>query len=144
MPVDLQGRGQYLELALFSQNVVSALLEFVDKDREDRLEPSLNEALTSLNAVTSDDLNRLVGERVAAFSSYEQLKTLNEVWSKDDIVWSKDDIKEAAEVISRLLNAPKPSKKKADAERLVDLFSKLQKQALRRHFQQPLDAAIAW
>jgi hypothetical protein len=137
MPVDLQGRGQYLELALFSQNVVSALLEFVDKDREDRLEPSLNEALTSLNAVTSDDLNRLVGERVAAFSSYEQLKTLNEVWSKDDI-------KEAAEVISRLLRAPKPSKKKADAERLVDLFSKLQKQALRRHFQQPLDAAIAW
>jgi hypothetical protein len=136
MPVDLQGRGQYLELALFSQNVVSALLEFVDKDREDRLESSLKEALASLNAVASGDLNHLVGERVAAFASYAQLKTLNEVWSQAD----KD---EAASMIRSLLQSSKPvAKKKAQAERLVGLFSKLQNQAL-RDFEQPLNAAVA-
>jgi len=134
MPTDLQDRTQYLELALFSQNVISALLDFVDKNRQERLE-SLSEAQSSLDAVNSDDLKRLVGERMAAFSSYEQLKTLTDAWSAEDR-------NNAIEMIRDLLESPKPlSAKRAIAERLVKLFSRLQTQAL-RYFEQPADPAL--
>lgn len=136
MPIDLQDRTQYLELALFSQNVISALFDFVDKNQHDRLETALKEALSSLEAVNSSDLKKLVGERVAAFSSYEQLKTLTEVWSTDDR-------NAAIEGIRRLLKSPKPiATKRAVAEKLVGLFSKLQNQAL-RHFEQPAGPVMA-
>src|SRR6266567_1538535 len=133
MPIDLQDRTQYLELALFSQNVISALLDFVDKNKPDRLEASLKEALLSLEAVNSGDLTKLVAEHVAAFSSYEQLKTLEEVWSPAQQ-------RAATGMIRDLLKSPMPiAKKRAIAEQLVELFSKLQSQAL-RHFNQPADA----
>ena len=135
MPNDLQGRTQYLELALFSQNVVSALLDFVDKNKQDRLEASLKGALSSLDAVNSRQLTKLVGEPVAAFANYQQLKTLKEVWTAAD----RDA---AAGMIRDLLEPQKPAAaKKAEAERLLDLFSKLQNRAL-RHFQQPTKAAM--
>ena len=132
MPIDLQGRTQYLELALFSQNVVGALLDFLDKDQDERLAKYLKDARASLDAVNSGDLNKLLGERIAAFSSYEQLRTLKEVWSEDD--------QKAAAAMIRDLLAPakKVAAKKEMAERLVKLFSKLQNQAL-RHFEQPAD-----
>jgi hypothetical protein len=51
MPTNLQGRTEYLSLALFSQSVVSALLDFVDQDKSERLESSLREALGSLEDI---------------------------------------------------------------------------------------------
>lgn len=47
-PVDLQDRSKYLSLALFSQRVVSALVDYVDEDKVKRLRPSLIEALEAL------------------------------------------------------------------------------------------------
>ena len=53
MPTNLQGRTQYLSLAIFSQSVVSALLDFVDQNKSEHLESSLREALGSLDDINS-------------------------------------------------------------------------------------------
>lgn len=126
-PMDLQDRAQYLSLALFSQKVVSALMEYVDENKGGKLKPSLDEALNSLTQTrrSSESFER----RAAAFTSYGHLRTLEEVWS------SKDRAR-AIRMIRRVLSAPKDPKTKVVANKLIELFSELQNQAL-WNFEQP-------
>ena len=79
MPTDLQDRTQYLSLALFSQKVISALMEYVDENKSGSLKPSLDEALISLTSIQAKRPSVLSQRRVAAFTSYEHLRTLEEV-----------------------------------------------------------------
>jgi hypothetical protein len=126
-PIDLQNRAQYLSLALFSQKVISALMEYVDEDKRVRLKPSLKEALVSLQH--SKRLPSPSQRKVAAFTSYEHLRTLEEVWS------SKRRDK-AMRMMRVVLHAPKSPKTKTAANELIGLFSDLQNQAL-WNFEQP-------
>jgi hypothetical protein len=126
-PIDLQNRAQYLSLALFSQKVISALMEYVDEDKRARLKPSLKEALVSLQH--SKRLSSPSQRKVAAFTSYEHLRTLEEVWS------SKRRDK-AMRMMRVVLQAPKSPKTKTAANELISLFSDLQNQAL-WNFEQP-------
>jgi len=127
MPMDLQDRAQYLSLALFSQKVVSALMEYVDENKNGKLRPSLAEALDSLLQTKRPSVNSQ--RKVAAFTTYEHLRTLEEVWSARERA-------EAIRVIRAILRTPKDPKTKRVANRLIDLFSKLQNQAL-WNFEQP-------
>jgi hypothetical protein len=124
-PIDLQDRAQYLSLALFAQEVVNVLMEFVDENKRQELKPALDEALNSLEGVASVSSQR----RAAAFTSYEQLRTLEEVWKPEQ----RD---RAMEMIQTILRAPEDPKTKAVANNLIVLFSKLQEQAL-WNFEQP-------
>jgi len=126
-PMDLQDRAQYLSLALFSQKVVSALMEYVDENKSARLKPSLDEALESL----LQSKRSFVPSRpkVAAFTSYEHLRTLDEVWTSTDRG-------KAIRMIRVVLRAPKNPKTKVVANELIRLFSELQNQAL-WNFEQP-------
>jgi len=124
--MDFQDRAQYLSLALFSQKVVSALMEYVDENKGKELESSLAEALDSL---VHSGRSPASSQKVAAFSSYEQLRTLEEVWS------NKDRLK-AIRMIRKVMSAPKDPKTKALANELIELFSELQNQAL-WNFEQP-------
>jgi hypothetical protein len=126
-PMDLQDRAQYLSLALFSKKVVSALMEYVDENKSARLKPSLSEALESLLHAKHPSVSSR--QRVAAFNSYEHLRTLEEVWS------AKDRGK-AIRMIRAVIRAPKSPKTKAVADELIHLFSELQNQAL-WNFEQP-------
>jgi hypothetical protein len=126
-PMDIQDRAQYLSLALFSQKMISALMEYVDENKSKRLKPSLEEALYSLVQAQHPSVSSQ--RRVAAFTSYEHLRTLEEVWS------AKDRAK-AIQMIRKVLSAPKNPKTKAVANELILLFSKLQDQAL-WNFEQP-------
>ena len=126
-PVDLQDRAQYLSLALFSQKVVSALMEYVDEDKTTKLRPSLREALDSLLQTSRSTVPS--PRIVAAFTSYEHLRTLEEVWS------AKDRAK-AIKMVRTVLTAPKKPNTKNVANKLIDLFSELQNQAL-WNFEQP-------
>jgi hypothetical protein len=131
MPMDLQDRTQYLSLALFSQKIVSALMEYVDENKSAKLKPSLEEALTSLRSIQAKAPEEvLTRRRVAAFTSYEHLRTLEEVWSASE---RSDAIKMIRTI---LRSAPKDPKTKLVANRLIKLFSKLQNQAL-WNFEQP-------
>jgi len=126
-PIDLQDRAQYLSLALFAQEMVSVLMEYVDENNEKRLKPALNEALDSLQVAEGGSVSSR--PRAAAFTSYEQLRTLEEVWKPVE----RD---KAKQLILVILNDPEKPKAKPAANRLIDLFSKLQDQAL-WNFEQP-------
>ena len=127
MPMDLQDRAQYLSLALFSQKLVSVLMDYVDENKRGQLRPSLNEALESLLQTKRPSLASQ--RRVAAFNSYEHLRTLDEGWSAKERA-------EAIRMIRAILRAPKDAKTKRVADKLINLFSKLQNQAL-WNFEQP-------
>lgn len=129
MPMDLQDRAQYLSLALFAQKVVSALTDYVDENKNLRL-TSLNAALDSLRSIDTKRPSVLQQGKVAAFGSYEHLRTLEEVWNSTDR-------SQAIKIIRTLLRSPSGDPKtKAMAEKLIDLFSRLQDQAL-WNFEQP-------
>jgi len=125
-PIDLQNRAQYLSLALFSQKVVSALMEYVDESKSARLETSLQEALASLQHSKRPSPSQ---KKVAAFASYEQLRTLEEIWSTKGR-------NRAIRMMKAVLRAPKDPKTKKTANDLIGLFSNLQNQAL-WNFEQP-------
>ncbi len=126
-PMDLQDRAQYLSLALFSQKVVSALMEYVDENKSARLKPSLAEALDSLLHAKRPSVSSQ--RKVVAFTSYEHLRTLEEVWSAADRG-------KAIRMMRVVLRAPKNPKTKAVANELIQLFAQLQNQAL-WNFEQP-------
>ena len=128
-PMDLQDRAQYLSLALFSQKIVSALMEYVDENKREKLKPSLDEALVSLRSIQTKRPSPASERRVAAFTSYEHLRTLEEVWSAKDRT-------NAIRMMQAVLRAPRNPKTKPVANNLIDLFSKLQDQAL-WNFEQP-------
>jgi hypothetical protein len=134
MPTNLQGRTQYLSLALFSQSVVSALLEFVDQNKSEHLEISLREALRSLEDINSGNLHRFAQRRAVGFSSYEHLQTLDQVWSVSE---REEAIRMIGELLTQPVDAPA---KKDDANRLINLFVRLENQAL-WNFEQPRTAS---
>jgi endonuclease YncB( thermonuclease family) len=126
-PMDLQDRAQYLSLALFSQNIVSVLMEYVDENKLGKLKPCLTEALESLVQTTRS--MPPTQHNVAAFNSYEHLRTLDEVWSAKKRA-------SAIKMVRTVLAAPRKPGTKDVANQLIDLFSELQNQAL-WNFEQP-------
>src|SRR5580704_7837035 len=121
-PIDLQDRAQYLSLALFAQEIVSVLMQYVDDNKSNNLEDTLSGALCSLNVAEGVPVPAY--RRAAAFTSYEQLRTLEEVWKQRE----RDKAKRMIKII---LSEPKDPKAKPAANNLIELFSKLQDQALR-------------
>jgi hypothetical protein len=126
-PMDLQDRAQYLSLALFAQKVVSVLMDFVDERKNTHLKISLEEALNSLQRAKDPSASSL--KRATAFGSYEQLRTLDEVWSDKDRA-------NAIRMIRTILRAPNSPNSTRVANDLITLFSDLQNQAL-WNFEQP-------
>lgn len=127
-PIDLQDRARYLSLALFAQEVVAVLIKYVDDDQDQKLRPTLEEAFQSLEAV-EPKAEVLSHRRAAAFTNYEQLRTLDEVWKPIDR-------EEAKRMIQMVLQEPRNLNAKPAASRLIDLFSRLQDRAL-WNFEQP-------
>jgi hypothetical protein len=125
-PIDLQDRAEYLTLALFAQRIVSVLMAYVDEKKSAKLKGALEGALDSLQRVQHPTLSR---SKVAAFGSYEQLRTLDEVWTDQDRT-------RAVRMIRAILRAPDSPKSSKIADELIRLFSDLQNQAL-WNFEQP-------
>lgn len=126
-PMDLQDRAQYLSLALFAQQTISVLMEYADEGKSQRLKTSLQQALNSL--LLAKDPSASASRRVIAFGSYEQIRTLEEVWSNKDR-------ENAIRMMRAILRAPSSAKSKEVANDLISLFSGLQNQAL-WNFEQP-------
>jgi len=127
-PIDLQDRARYLSLALFAQEVVSVLIKYVDEEQNQKLESALQDALSSLEAAEPKAAVQS-HRRAAAFTNYEQLRTLEEVWKPAD--------REAAkQMLQTVLREPRNPDAKSAANKLIDLFSRLQDRAL-WNFEQP-------
>jgi hypothetical protein len=118
---EFEGRTEYLSLALFSQSLVAELLNFVKSCESTMLLPILKGALTSLRDVQSGEVRRFGRRNAVAFNSYQQLSTLTKAWS--------DDERESAiRLIERLVE--NPDDRRSEASQLIDLFTRLQVQAL--------------
>jgi hypothetical protein len=131
-PIDLQDRAQYLSLALFAQEVVSVLMQYVDENKSDDLKAALTGALSSLKGAEGASVPPY--RRAAAFTSYEQLRTLEEVWKQRER-------EKAKRMIKIILDKPKDPRAKPAANDLIKLFSKLQDQAL-WNFEQPRPVSL--
>jgi hypothetical protein len=125
--MDLQDRAQYLSLALFSQAIVSVLMEYVDEGKTSKLRATLGEALRSLKQAQNPQVHPQADTTV--LTSYEHLRTLEEVWRPEVRA-------EVIRKIERVLTGSKNQKTKTVANELIGLFSKLQVQAL-WNFEQP-------
>ncbi len=130
MTTDLRSRTHYLSLALFSQRAIGALLDYLDKGTAAQLQESLVDALRSLESLDKGELPSFSQRKAAVFGSYEQLRTLKEVWTRED----RD---RAMTTIGLLLTeSADPGATRAGAQALIDLFERLGNQA-RWNFEQP-------
>ena len=129
MPAAIQSRTQFLVLAEFCQKVISSLLDYINGTRQ--LQSStLDEVLQALGSVQSGNSYRFGQRSAAALSSYEQVRTLEEVWTKRQVA-------DAIRLTTELLGDTEGDRaKKEKAGELLALFSKLQTKAL-WNFEQP-------
>ncbi len=125
--MDLQDRAQYLSLALFAQGVISALMGYVDENKRAHLKDALEDALSSLLRAKNPSLSPR--GRASVFNSYEQLRTLEEVWNADER-------ESAIRMMRAIVRAPSSRNVKPNADKLISLFARLQNQAL-WNFEQP-------
>lgn len=121
MSPEFEGRTEYLSLALFSQSLVAELSEFLRSGDPARLLPALKDALKSLQDVQSGEVRRFGRRNAVAFNSYQQLTTLTKAWSDDER-------ERAITLIERLIE--NPDNRRTEASQLIDLFTRLQVQAL--------------
>jgi len=133
MAASIQSRTQFLILAEFCQNVISVLLDYINGTGE--LQTStLKKVLRALKSVQLGDPYTFGQRSAAALSSYEQVSTLAEAWSDQEIA-------EAVKLTKELLSTTFMVRRKpATARKLLDLFSKLQTKAL-WNFEQPTQSA---
>jgi hypothetical protein len=129
MPTDLQNRAQYLKLAEFCQPVISSLICYIDGS-ESLQTNVLKDARVALSSVKSGDPYRFGQRPTAALGSYQQVRTLEEVW--------RDQLDNVISLTSSLIEQTKETEDehKAKAKALADLFIKLQTKAL-WNFEQP-------
>jgi hypothetical protein len=133
MPTDLQSRTQYLELAAFCQSIIASLSDYVAGKKQLPID-ILQDAVTALNSVMSGDPYRFGQKSAAALGSYEQVRTLEECWKTPDQ-------KAAAQLTAAiLLNQGDIGGSKADAQKVIELFARLQTKAL-WNFEQPKQTA---
>jgi hypothetical protein len=129
MKADLRSRSQCLTLALFTQRTIRELLNFIETGNRDTLRPALSDALTSLEDVRRGELPQFTQRRPALFASYEHLRTLEEVWSRDEQDAAVSDLH------NLLQEDPTSPDAQASAHRLIDLLTKLGNRA-RWNFEQ--------
>jgi len=129
MPAGLQSRTQFLILAEFCQKVISSLLDYINGGKQLQRD-ALEEALEALKSVQSRDSYRFGQRSAAVLSSYEEVRTLEEAWTSDQIT---DAIRLTSELLQ---DTDGDDTKRTKAGELLALFSKLQIKAL-WNFEQP-------
>ncbi len=125
---DARSREEFLLLSFFCQNVVGALLDFVEDDKNPGNE--LAEAILSLENSSEEQLKGILGSK-NAFQSFEQFNTLLKVWPEPT---------ERKAVVRQLRivqdESEKSAARKSAAKRLIQQFTQLQHHAL-ASFNQP-------
>ena len=129
MPTKLQSRTQFLALAEFCQKVIATLCDYIADEALDTA--TLEQVYRALDSVRSGDPYRF-GQRsaAAAFNSYEQLRTLEQAWTEDQIA---ETIRLTKALLAR---GSEDNSTKQEANDLLELFSQLQTKAL-WNFEQP-------
>jgi hypothetical protein len=119
-------RPQYLSLALFSRQIIDALLDLVRGGNREKLEKALPDAIGSLEAAT-DSRNAAAlspaASRIA--TSYDQVRTIDELFPPEDR-------RRMIETLKALESANANLEEQRDgALRAIEFFYKIENRALR-------------
>ena len=122
-------RSQFLSLAVLSQSVVEALIAYIEDDDWEKMKARLADVVGPLESAIGRSGASSAGRH--ALASYEQLRTLAEVWKP----------KERQDVIRtlRALLRNQTASSKSEARKLIEPFQRLSTQAL-WNFDQPNSA----
>lgn len=133
MPADLQSRTQYLALAEFCQDIISSLSDYIDGGSLPI--GTLQNALEALQSFKSGDPYKFGQRPAAALGTYEQVRTIEEVWRTGQV-------ETAVNLIAELLSATSDaeSERVTKSRKVIELFLKLQTKAL-WNFEQPKQTA---
>jgi hypothetical protein len=123
MASDVAARDSYLTLALFSRRIIEALKDLVVKNKRVRLKSALPAAIESLQAAT--DSRHLSGYGLRVARSYEQVRTINELFPKQARI-------EMIEVLKALLDDTSPNAEE-EALRAIEFFYTIENRALQNY-----------
>lgn len=84
MPHAAESRSQYLSLALFSRQIIEALLELVRTGDRARLSGALPNAIESLQAATDSRSAALSAAASRVATSYDQVRTIDDLFPEDE------------------------------------------------------------
>jgi hypothetical protein len=118
-------RSQYLSLALFSRQIIDALLDLVRSGNREKLAKALPDAIGSLEAAT--DSRNAIPSAVASriVTSYDQVRTIDELFPPDDR-------REMIQTLRALETAnPDLGAQRVSALRAIEFFYKIENRALR-------------
>ncbi len=119
---------KYLTLAFFAEAVADALISFVDDGKEDQLNERIDDALTSLRAISGEGPDADVDKYPVGH--YEQVRTWDDVIQRQ----GSENVLHLLEDIRTRKGTPEDLKGKA--EEAIEFFSGLEAQAL-RNFDRP-------
>lgn len=125
MASDVASRDHYLTLALFSRRLIEALRDQVRNGNSLRLQNALPSAIESLQAAT--DSRHLTGYGVRVVRSYDQVRTINELFPK------KQDRVGMIKTLKTLQGNLSPDAKKEAAMKAIHFFSAIENRALRNY-----------
>lgn len=130
---DSEIRSRYLALALDARKIVDVLIRFVESEqRHPSLDKAVNEAIEALTSVTKG-LGGVQVHSGLAFEEYEQVLTIDEVRSSDDL---KTVISDLARII-----APEGKEALQAAMRVLEFFFAVESRALQYYNRPPVMAA---
>jgi len=130
VPTDLQSRAQYLVLAEFCQGIINSLSDY--RDGIAGLPRNvIKNAVDALRSAETGESYRFDQKPAAALGSYEQVRTLEQVFRKPD------QLEEALSLLNGLLTE---NSQQSDANDVIKLFTRLQTKAL-WNFEQPVPIA---
>jgi hypothetical protein len=125
MPYTSDSRSQYVSLALFSRQIIDALLELVRTGSRDKLEKALPNAIESLEAATDSRtaaLSSSAATRIA--TSYDQVRTIDELFPAEQR-------REMIETLRSLERNPDPETQRDQAVKAMQFFYEIENRALR-------------
>jgi len=129
MPTNLQSRSQYLVLAEFSRRAIRALSNYADDGSSELPTDILQHTVDALQAVQQGDKYQFGQRPASALGSYEQLRTLEQVFRRPE------EVGEAIALTTGLLKH-EGVRDVTKVRKVINLFTELQAKAL-WNFEQP-------
>jgi hypothetical protein len=118
-------RSQYLSLALFSRQIIDALLDLVRSGSREKLGRALPDAIESLEAATDSRNAALSPVASRIVTSYDQVRTIDELFPPDDR-------RQMIKTLKALETAnPDTEEQRNSALRAIEFFYKIENRALR-------------
>lgn len=125
MPHASDSRSQYVSLALFSREIIEALLELVRTGSRERLSRALPNAIESLEAATDSRSAALSSAALRMATSYDQVRTIDELFPEQ----ARREMIQTLQSLSA--EGTDPADQRNRAIKAMDFFYRIENRALR-------------